>query len=90
MMGRQEREMMGRDVLSGASFIGAVGDRVTIRFPRKNMPFCFNHQRNPDTESRSQKGGSLKDFEVCGIPEKGPLHNRLNAINPFGTIICPK
>jgi hypothetical protein len=34
-MGRQEREMMGRDVLSGASFIGAVGDRVTIRFPRK-------------------------------------------------------
>jgi hypothetical protein len=54
------------------------------------MPFYFNHQRNPDTESKSQKGGSLKDFEVCGIPEKGPLHNRLNAINPFGTIICPK
>jgi hypothetical protein len=35
MMGRQEQEMMGRDVLSGASFIGAAGDMVTIHFPKK-------------------------------------------------------
>jgi hypothetical protein len=34
MMGRQKQEMMGRDVLSGASFIGT-GDMVTIRFPKK-------------------------------------------------------
>jgi hypothetical protein len=34
-MGRQEREMMGRDVLSDASFIGAACDMVTIHFPRK-------------------------------------------------------
>jgi hypothetical protein len=54
------------------------------------VPFCFNHPRNSDAESRSQKGGSLKDFEVCGVPEKEPLHNRQKAINPFGTVICLK
>jgi hypothetical protein len=34
-MGRQEQEMMGRDVLSSANFIGAAGDMVTICFPKK-------------------------------------------------------
>jgi hypothetical protein len=48
--------MMGQDVLSGASFIGTVGDRVTIRFPRKKVPVYFNSPRNPNAESRSQKG----------------------------------
>jgi hypothetical protein len=47
---------MGQDVLSGTSFIGAAGDRVTIHFPRKNVTFFFNSPRNSDTESRSQKG----------------------------------
>jgi hypothetical protein len=63
-MGRQEREMMGRDVLSGTSFIDAAGDRVMIRFPRKKVAFCFNNPCNSDAKSRSQKGGSLKDFEI--------------------------
>jgi hypothetical protein len=35
MMGRQEWEMMGRDVLSSINFIGVANDRVMIRFPRK-------------------------------------------------------
>jgi hypothetical protein len=55
-MRRQEREAMRRDVLSGASFIGAAGDRVMIHFPRKKVSFCFNSLRNLDAESRSQKG----------------------------------
>jgi hypothetical protein len=59
-------------------------------FPQKKVSFCFNHSRNLDAESRSQKDESLKDFEVCGVPEKESLHNRLNAINPFDTVICPK
>jgi hypothetical protein len=36
------------------------------------------------------KGGSLKDFEVRSIPEKELPHNGQKAINPFGTVICPK
>jgi hypothetical protein len=56
--------MMGRDVLSDASFIGAADGRVTIHFSRKNVHFCFNNPRNPDAESRSPKVGSLKSFEI--------------------------
>jgi hypothetical protein len=63
-MRRKEQEMMGRDVLSDASFIGAADGRVTIHFPRKNVHFCFNNPRNPDAESRSPKVGSLKSFEI--------------------------
>jgi hypothetical protein len=59
-------------------------------FPQKKVHFCFNHPCNPDAESMSQNGGSLKDFEVHGVPEKEPLHNRHKAINPFDTVICPK
>jgi hypothetical protein len=77
-------------VLSGISFIGATGDSVMIHFSRKKMPFCFNHPCDLDARSRSQKGGSLKDFEVCGVPEKEPPHNGQKAINPFGTVICLK
>jgi hypothetical protein len=39
-MRRQEWEMMGRDVLSNASFIGAAGDSVTICFLEKDA-FLF-------------------------------------------------
>jgi hypothetical protein len=67
---------MGQYMLSGTSIISAAGDSVTIRFPKKKMHFCFNHPHDPDARSRSQKVGSLKDFEVCGIPEKEPPHNR--------------
>jgi hypothetical protein len=34
-MRRQEREAMGRDVLSSVDFIGIAGDNVIIRFLRK-------------------------------------------------------
>jgi hypothetical protein len=44
-------------------------------FPQKKMSFYFNHPRDPDVRSRSQKVGSLKDFEVCSVIEKVPLHN---------------
>jgi hypothetical protein len=75
MMGRQEREMMGRDVLSGASFIGVAGDRVMIRFPRKRyLSVSTTHAIRHIIEE--PKGWNLKDFKVCGIPEKEPLHNR--------------
>jgi hypothetical protein len=36
MMGRQERETMGRDVFIGVSFIATAGDMVMIRFPEKS------------------------------------------------------
>jgi hypothetical protein len=39
------------------------------------MHFYFNHPHNLDAGSRSQKGGSLKDFEVYDIPEKELMHN---------------
>jgi hypothetical protein len=77
-------------MFSGISFIGTKGDSMTIHFPRKKMPFCFNHLCDPDAESRSQKVRSLKDFEVRDIPEKEPPHNGQKAINTFGTIICSK
>jgi hypothetical protein len=87
---RKEREAMGRDVLSDAGFIGIAGDSMMIYFPRKKVPFCFNNPCNPDAESRSQKVGSLKDFEICGVPEKELPHTRQKIINPFDRVICPK
>jgi hypothetical protein len=54
------------------------------------MPFCFNHARDLDAELRSQKVGSIKDFEIHGVPEKEPPHNEQKAINPFDMVICPK
>jgi hypothetical protein len=77
-------------VLSDAGFIGIVGDSMMIYFPRKKVTFCFNNPRNPDAKSRSQKVGSLKDFEICGVPEKELPHTRQKIINPFGRVICPK
>jgi hypothetical protein len=58
------------------SFIGAASDRVMIHFPSKKMSFCFNNPRDPDAKLRSQKVGSLKDFEIRGILEKELPHNR--------------
>jgi hypothetical protein len=52
--------------------------------------FCFNNPRNPNAESRSQKMGSLKKFEICGVPEKELPHTRQKVVNPFGMVICPK
>jgi hypothetical protein len=54
------------------------------------MHFYFNHSHDPDTRSRSQKVGSLKDFEIRGVLKKELLRNGQKAINPFGTVICPK
>jgi hypothetical protein len=62
---RQEREAMGQDVLNGTGFIGISGNSMMIHFPRKRGPFHFNNPRNPDAESRRQKVGRLKDFEIC-------------------------
>jgi hypothetical protein len=77
-------------VLSGIDFIGIASDSMKIHFPRKKGSFCFNNPRNPDTESRSQKVESLKDFEIHDVPEKELQHNGQKVINPFDTVICPK
>jgi hypothetical protein len=61
-------------VLSGASFIGATGNRVMIYFPRKNV-FLFQQPAQSGREIEERKGGSLKDFEIRGIPKKEPPHN---------------
>jgi hypothetical protein len=74
--------MMGREVLSDASFIGIVGSSMMICFPKKKMHFCFNHPCNLGMRSRSQKGRSLKDFEVCGVPEKELPHNGQKSYQP--------
>jgi hypothetical protein len=75
MMGRQEREMVGRDVLSGTSFIGTTSDSVTIHFPRK-MCLSVSTTRAIWTRNRGAKRGSLKDFEVHSVLKKEPLYNR--------------
>jgi hypothetical protein len=77
-------------VLSGAGFIGIAGDSMMICFSRKKVHFYFNNLRNLDMELRSQKVGSLKDFEICGIPDKELPHTRQKLINPFDTVICSK
>jgi hypothetical protein len=63
---------------------------MAICFTRKNVPFRFNNPRNPDEESRSQKVGSLKDFEIRGVPETELPHTGQKVINPFNMVICLK
>jgi hypothetical protein len=75
-------------MLSGASFIGTTGDMVTIRFKKKCL--SVSTARTIQTRNQGTKRGSLKDFEVCDIPEKELLHNGQKVINPIGTVICPK
>jgi hypothetical protein len=89
-MRRQERETMGRDMLNGVGFIGVACDNMMIHFLRKKVHFHFNNPRIPDAELRSQKMGSLKDFEICSVPEKELPHTGQKVINAFNTIICPK
>jgi hypothetical protein len=47
------------------------------------MPFYFNHPHDPDARSRSQKVGSLKDFDVCSIPDKELPHNKQKSNQPI-------
>jgi hypothetical protein len=60
-MRRQEREAMRRDVLSGASFIGAAGDRVMIHFPRKRS-LSVSTACVIQTQNREAKRGKFKRF----------------------------
>jgi hypothetical protein len=39
------------------------------------VPFYFNHPRDPDAGSRSQKVRSLKDFEIHSVHKKEPTSN---------------
>jgi hypothetical protein len=57
-MGRQKQEMMGRDVLSGTSFIDAAGDRVMIHFPRKRW-LSVSTARAIRTQNRGAKRGEV-------------------------------
>jgi hypothetical protein len=54
------------------------------------MSFCFNRPCDPTVGLGSQKRGSLKYFEICGIQEKELLVNQSTNINPIGMVICPK
>jgi hypothetical protein len=58
-------------------------------FPKKGA-FLFQQPVHSGHGIEEPKEGSLKDFEICGVPEKEPPHNGQKAINPFGTVICPK
>jgi hypothetical protein len=60
-MRRQEREAMGRDVLSGIDLIGIVGDSVMIRFSRKRGP-SISTTRAIQMQIREPKGGEFKRF----------------------------
>jgi hypothetical protein len=72
------------------SFIGAVGSRVMIHFPKKRCLSVSTTRLIQMRDRGSEKFGSLKDFEVCGILEKELLCNGQKAINSFGTAICLK
>jgi hypothetical protein len=72
------------------NLIGAAGDNVTIRLPRKKMTFCFNHPRDSNARSRSQKMGSLKDFEVCSVLKKESASNGQKSYQSDGRGYLPK
>jgi hypothetical protein len=71
-MRRQEQEKMEHNKYNGDQLY--VGGRrwEDDSFPEKKITFCFNRPRNPDADVRSQRVGSSKDFEICGILEKEP------------------
>jgi hypothetical protein len=54
--------MMGLNVLSGARLYMHNRRQYDDSFPQKKISFCFNHPRNPDVESRSQKVWEFKIF----------------------------
>jgi hypothetical protein len=60
-MRRQEREAMGRDMLSGADFLGIAGDSVTIHFLRKRA-FSFQQPVQSRRGVEELKGGEFKRF----------------------------
>jgi hypothetical protein len=60
-MRRQEREAMGRDVLSGADFIGIAGGSMTIHFLRKRA-FPFQQPAQSGCGVKEPKCGEFKKF----------------------------
>jgi hypothetical protein len=58
--------------------------------PQKKVHFLFQQPMQSGRGIEELKGWKFKCFKVCDIPEKEPLHNKQKAINPFGTVICPK
>jgi hypothetical protein len=62
--------MMELDMLSDIHLYRHGKRQYDDLFPQKKMSFCFNHPRNPTTESRSKKFESLKYFEVRSVQEK--------------------
>jgi hypothetical protein len=66
---------MRRDVLNGAQLYKRSRRQCGNLFLWKRMAFCFNHPRDPNAKPRSQKVGSLKDFEINGVLEKKLLRN---------------
>jgi hypothetical protein len=58
--------------------------------PKEKMPLCFNHPRNSDTGSRSQKVGRFKNFVVHSVLKKEPRFDEPKLIYLIGTVICPK
>jgi hypothetical protein len=54
--------MMGLDVLRGAQLYMHNMRYYDDSFPPKKISFCFNHPRNLDAESRSQKVWEFKIF----------------------------
>jgi hypothetical protein len=47
------------------------------------MHFYFNHPHDPDVRSRSQKVGSLKDFEIRGVLKKELFAQRTKSYQPI-------
>jgi hypothetical protein len=66
---------MGLNVINGAQLYMHSKRQCDDSFLEKKMSFCFNHPRNPATESRNEKFRSLKYFEEHSIQEKEPRIN---------------
>jgi hypothetical protein len=54
------------------SFIYIVDDSMMIRFPRKRYIFISTTHAIRMWNREAKKFGSLKYFEVCGVPKKEP------------------
>jgi hypothetical protein len=60
-MRRQEREVLGRDVLSGTNFVGIADDNMTIHFQQK-CAFPFQQPAQSGCRVKESKGGEFKRF----------------------------
>jgi hypothetical protein len=58
----ERAKVMGLDALSNAQFYMHSRRQYDDALPEKKMSFCFNHMRNPDAGSRSQKVWKFKRF----------------------------